>query len=53
VAAATSKTVQLQEELKSLTEAESMIPSLREQVGVLESDIGKHKTYMADLEVSE
>lgn len=48
--AAESKALMLQDELKSLTEAESMIPSLREEVSVLESDISKHKTYMAELE---
>ena len=49
--AAEAKALMLQEELKSLTEAESMIPSLKQDVHVLESDITKHKSYMAELEV--
>jgi len=43
-------TLMLQDELKSLTEAESIIPSLQAQVAVLEGDITKHKAYMEKME---
>ena len=50
VKSADEKTLMLQDELKSLTEAESIIPSLQAQVAVLEGDITKHKAYMENME---